>query len=157
MKRLILIFSAWLLLLPIVAPAQADAIENPWDLLLNEMTFKNVYSVKQGLYVPKARFAKELQAIEGEEITLKGFFLPVDVTGSVFVISYNPMKTCFFCNGAGIETILELNATEKHVSKFNRLKTDNFIEVKGVLELNPDDYTRLVYILNEAELVKVHR
>jgi hypothetical protein len=134
---------------------QIGTKDNVWEVLLNEVKIKYVYAVNYGTYLPKPKFRKELKQLDGKEIILKGFFLPVDVTGSVFVLSYNPMNMCFFCTGSGIETILEMNVKADQVNKFKRLKTDDYIKVKGVLKLNGNDFKHLVYILNNVELIEI--
>jgi hypothetical protein len=127
---------------------------NIWETFLNDVNIKYVYAINYDIYLPKPKFGKELKKLDGKEITVKGFYLPVDVTGNISVVSYNPMNMCFFCTGSGIETIIEINVADEHLSKFKKLKTDNYIAVKGILELNRNDYDHLIYILNEVELVE---
>ena len=91
--------------------------------------------------------------MNGQNITLRGFFMPVDMTSNVYVLSYNPTNMCFFCNGAGIETIVELNPKQEDLRNFKRLEADNYFEVKGRLRLNADDYEHLIYILDEVEFL----
>lgn len=105
--------------------------------------------------LPKPKFGKELKKLQGQTISVKGFFLPLDITGNVFVLSYNPMNMCFFCTGDGLQTIIELNVLPEHFKKFKRLKTDDYFEVKGKLKLNSNDYKHLIYILDEVEFVKL--
>jgi hypothetical protein len=73
--------------------------------------------------------------------------MPVYLTGNVYVISFTPSNMCFFCNGAGIESIVELNTKEDSRKSFMKLKTDDYIEVKGRLRLNTDDYEHAIYIM----------
>ncbi len=135
--------------------AQSPGENNIWDNLFGDVKMKYVYSSYYETYLPKPRFGSSLEALEGKEITLKGFFLPVDVTGDVFVVSYNPMNMCFFCTGSGIESIIEVNVRDEQLRHFGKLKADNYIKVKGILHLNVDDFEHLIYILNKAELVEV--
>ncbi len=128
---------------------------NHWDLLLNDIKVKYVYHDYYETYFPIVKFGKELKKLDGQQLELEGFFLPVDVTGAVLVLSYNPMSTCFFCTGSGIETIIEIDAKPELIKKFNNLKTDNFIKVRGNFKLNNENYEHLVYILNDAELIQV--
>lgn len=154
MKRIVTI--TFLILTTIsLSEAQTTSPDKTWDLLLNDVKIRYAYALNFDTYLPRPKFGNNLKKLEGQEVTIKGFFLPVDVTGSVFVVSYNPMKTCFFCTGSGIETIVEINPKADQLSKFKKLKTDNYIELKGKLRLNAKDYQHLVYVLNEAELVKI--
>ena len=54
----------------------------------------------------------------------------------------------------GIETVMEIFVKKGH-KELKRVKTDKFIEVKGILVLNRDDPNHLMYLLKDAELVKV--
>jgi hypothetical protein len=56
---------------------------------------------------------------------------------------------CFFCGGAGPETVMEVYAKES--VKY----TAEAIILRGKLELNDSDVNRLMYILNNAEMVRV--
>lgn len=55
------------------------------------------------------------------------------------------MASCFFCGGAGPETIIEVIFKKKPP-----FKTDQIVEITGILELNADDVDHCNYILKEA-------
>ncbi len=135
--------------------AQNLTNDKVWNLLLNNVKIKYIYSLRYDGMLPKPKFGKELKKLQGQTISVKGFFLPLDITGNVFVLSYNPMNMCFFCTGDGLQTIIELNVLPEHFKKFKRLKTDDYFEVKGKLKLNSNDYKHLIYILDEVEFVKL--
>ena len=126
-----------------------------WDKLLNDVEVKHQYSEKHNALVPKPNFGSKLQAMNGKIITIRGFSMPVDMTGNVFVLSYSPSTRCFFCNGAGIESVIELNPKKGELFLFKRLKTDDYHEVKGRLRLNVNDYDHLIYILDEVEFMQL--
>jgi hypothetical protein len=54
---------------------------------------------------------------------------------------------CFFCGGAGPETVMEVTSLEPVKYSTER------IVLKGKLLLNKDNINRLMYILIDAELV----
>lgn len=140
------------------AQGSDDQYENMgWEVLLKDVRMRYRYDTSHNAFIPIPRFGREIRALEGKEITLKGFFLPTDVSGNVIVLSYMPMAMCFFCAGAGIESVVEIHSTQQHKNRFRRLRTDDFIEIKGKLKLNPDDLDHLIYILEDAELIKVYR
>lgn len=152
----------FLLILILLAPApMADddgRFENMgWEILLNDVRTRYRYDNEYNAFIPIPRFGREVRAMEGTEITLKGFFLPADVSGNVIVLSYLPMAMCFFCSSAGIESVVEIHNIPQHNNRFRRLRTDDFIEIRGRLRLNADDLKHLIYILEDAELVKVYR
>lgn len=128
-----------------------------WNILLNDVRIRYRYSIEYNTFMQVPRFGSTVRALEGQEIVLRGFFLPADVTGDAFVLSHVPMQMCFFCAGAGIESVVELHSIVTHRMRFRRLSTDDFIEVRGRLKLNQDNLDHLIYILEDAELVRVFR
>jgi hypothetical protein len=132
-----------------------DSQKEIWSTLLYDVTIKYRYSIEYNAFMPKIKFGDKLKAMDGKKITLHGFYLPTDLTGMIFILSYAPSKMCFFCSGAGIESIVELNPKEEEKKKFEKLKTDNYFEVTGKLRLNADDNNHLIYILDDAEFIKI--
>jgi len=153
------IFSFTIALLLLNQPPDLEEHYNnrEWNILLNDVRMRFRYSVEYNTFVQVPRFGNTVKQLEGEEIVLRGFFLPADVTGDAFVLSHVPMQMCFFCAGAGIESVVELHSLVTHNMRFRRLSTDDFIEVKGRLKLNQDNLDHLIYILEDAELVKIFR
>lgn len=94
-------------------------------------------------------FSKEVEALNGKEITVEGWMIPLDeLRGeNYFVLSSLPFANCFFCGGAGPETVIEI------FSKKQIDFTEKKIKVTGVLTINADDPLRLMYILNEVRLI----
>src|SRR5687768_12597897 len=73
---------------------------------------------------------------EGKEMTLEGYYLPFDMNDEkAVVISKNPYSACFFCGGAGPESVAEV----VFASKPSRFKADQIITVTGILKLNDKD------------------
>lgn len=95
-------------------------------------------------------FSNEVKALEGKEVTITGYFLNLDPEGAVYILSKNPMASCFFCGVGGPETAVELNFT-----KDPPFKTDDIVTITGVLKLNSDDVEHFNYILivNKSEKV----
>ena len=88
--------------------------------------------------------------LNGKEVTVKGYIIPVEgyKNHQKFVFSTFPYNICFFCGGAGLETVMEIYADE--AVKY----TSDPVVLKGKLELNASDFNRLIYALNGATLVK---
>ena len=63
----------------------------------------------------------------------------------MLILSKNPMAACYFCGGSGPESIIEI-AFQKPPS----FKTDEVIEVEGILKLNNEDVEHCNYILEKA-------
>jgi hypothetical protein len=94
-------------------------------------------------------FSEEVKALDGKEIVVEGWMIPLDeLRGeNYFVLSSLPFANCFFCGGAGPETVIEV------FSKKQIDFTEKKIKVKGNLTINADDPLRLMYILNDTELI----
>ncbi len=96
----------------------------------------------------QATFGEALKKLAGKEISITGYMIPMDPMGITYVLSRNPNSTCFFCGGAGPETVLQLNMKP---SAIKRYKTDDKLTFKGILQLNEKDIHSLTYVLEEAE------
>ncbi len=94
----------------------------------------------------EADFSEKLSNLEGKEVSLIGFLLVLDGKQSVFMLSKNPMASCFFCGNGGPETISELSFEEK-----TSFQMDDLISVTGILRLNRRDPTRCYYLIENAK------
>jgi hypothetical protein len=124
--------------------AQADI----WKTL-GKLTYKKEYDAVLGFKVDKPIFGPEIKALEGKPITVKGYIIPTDGYKShkEFVFSAYPYSMCFFCGGAGPETVMEV------VAKSPIKYTTDPITIKGKLKLNASDVNKLIYALTDVELV----
>lgn len=113
--------------------------------------FDAKYNEKAAEYFLFPTFPAELKASVGKEIDLEGYYLPIDVEGDAYIIlSKFPYSQCFFCGGAGPESIAEIYF-KGTTPKF---EGDQFIRVKGKLKLNDADLEHGNFIVEEAVLVK---
>lgn len=113
--------------------------------------FETKYNEKAAEYFMMPVFPADLKALEGKEVSLEGYYMPIDVEGNVYIIlSKFPYSQCFFCGGAGPETIAEVYFKIKP-SKF---EADQFIRVKGKVKLNETDLEHGNFILTDAVLVE---
>jgi hypothetical protein len=116
---------------------------------LGKITYKKQYDEMLGFKVDVPVFSKELQDLEGKTITLKGYIIPVEGYKShkEFIFSAYPYNMCFFCGGAGPETVVEVK------SKSPISFTADPITIKGKLSLNATDVNKLMYSLSDVEKV----
>jgi hypothetical protein len=135
-----------LLSLSVSAFSQAALRDNTWKTL-SKITFKKEYDEVLGLKVDVPVFGPEVKALSGKEVTVKGYIIPTDGYKSQkeFVFSAFPYNMCFFCGGAGPETVMEIVAKEP--IKY----TSEPVYLKGILKLNGSDVNRLIYSLESAE------
>lgn len=105
---------------------------------------------KEGIHILTPKFDEKIKSLEGTYFTLRGYFIPTDIRSDKWIImSRVPMSQCFFCGGAGPESIVMIYFKEKAP----KLRTDQIITVRGKLRLNDDNLDDLNFILEDAELV----
>lgn len=139
------IITACIVLLHMISMAQ----DNTWKTLA-KVTYRKEYDELMGFKVDKPVFSDYIKNLEGKQITLKGYIIPVDGYKShkEFIFSAFPYSMCFFCGGAGPETVMEVKAKEP--IKY----TTESIVLTGILRLNSDDINRLMFKIENAVLKK---
>lgn len=129
--------------------AQAQDAANVWKTLA-KITFKKEYDDLLGFKVDRPVFSEDIQKLNGEEVTVTGYIIPVEgyKSHTEFIFSAYPYNMCFFCGGAGPESVMEVLAKEP--IKYSA----EAVTIRGKLELNSDDVNRLMYALSDVVLVK---
>ena len=129
--------------------------EVSWDLLA-KVTWAKAYVEELEGYYDLPRFHADIKAIEGQEVIISGFSIPLEVGSKTFALSAKPMVSCFFCTGVGFETIAEVIVKNDDTS-FDKIKTDQFLKIKGTLKTNRKDPEHLMYILENVKLVELKK
>jgi hypothetical protein len=126
-----------------------SAQDNTWKTL-SKITFKKQYDESLGFKVDVPVFSEDIKKLAGKEVKIKGYIIPVEGYKShkEFIFSAFPYNMCFFCGGAGPETVMEVYA--KDAIKYSA----EAVTLKGKLELNDSDVNRLIYTLKDVELAK---
>ncbi|RKQ51322.1 hypothetical protein BXY85_2345 [Roseivirga pacifica] len=137
--RFLFIFS--FLLLPISQP-------EGWEIF-GKVVFEPQYFEELDMYFEVPVFDKNLIALENSEVTLSGYHIPLALDSSV-VISSLPFSSCFFCGGAGPETVAEIQFSELP----KNIYPDQLIKARGKLKLNATDVNHMNFILTEAKLIE---
>ena len=133
-----------------VASFSTFAQTDGW-LAFAKTKFDAKFNSQAGEYFLYPTFSPDLKAMAGKEFSLEGYYLPIDVEGNAYIIlSKFPYSQCFFCGGAGPESIAEVFFKVKP-GKFD---PDQYIRVKGKLKLNEADLEHGNFILEEAVLIK---
>lgn len=140
MGRLFLLF----LFVTFVGTSGVAQEELTWDDFA-DVNFEPVYNEKYDMHFLMPKFGEKIASFNGEEVRIKGYFLDISGSGEIFLVSQNPMASCFFCGAAGPETIVEVSFKEKP-----SFKTDDIVIVTGVLELNVNNVDHCNYIMKEA-------
>ncbi len=114
-----------------------------------EEVWKTLMSVKseqrRDAHVPKFEAAQ--RALDGKQITLTGYMYAYEEAPihKFFMLSFYPVSMCYFCGGAGPESVIEV------IMKKPLRATSKQITLKGTLKLNDTDKERLFYILLATE------
>lgn len=120
-------------------------VELTWKTL-TDVEFKDIYVKELDAYYWKPTFGASIKSLEGKEVFITGYVIPVDYDANFYVVSRYPYANCFFCGGGGPESVVDLRFTAKH----RAYKTDERLTFKGKLKLNGDDVYQMNYILEGA-------
>lgn len=124
--------------------------KNGWDLFASVKFTEQFYKELNEFYLVPLLDSK-IRAYEGKEVTLEGYYMPFDIGNQyTIVLSKNSYSQCFFCGGAGPESVAEV----VFLSRPPKFKIDQIITVTGKLKLNDKDLNRMNFILEQAQLNK---
>lgn len=142
MRKLLIIFF-WLLV-STVSAQETDA----WKIL-SEVRFETMSTRGDGYEMDVPRFSDRLKSYNGKRITVKGYLIPLSEMGGkqAYMLSSLPFSSCYFCGGAGPETVIEIET--KQTISF----TTNQIAMEGVFVLNDKDPDHHMYILKQAKRI----
>jgi len=122
-----------------------------WEIF-EDTRFKWEFDEDLGLEVEIPIFDDNIVKLGGQEVTLTGHYLPLELEGNRIILSKFPYAQCFFCGGGvGQESVaeVEFGAVQRP------FRMDELITVKGRLKLNVRDYEHLVFILTDAKVIQL--
>ncbi len=93
----------------------------------------------------RATFGPKMRALEGKEVIIIGYLLVLDGRQTIYLLSKNPMASCFFCGNGGPETIMDLQFSQKPA-----FEMDDLVSVQGTLRLNGSDANACYYRIENA-------
>lgn len=131
------------------AQAQKSARIIDWKLLA-KVEFVDQYFAEFEAWYLIPKFKPEVQALNNQDIIIKGYVIPMDVEGGEYALSAYPFSACFFCGGAGPESVIKLELKEKA----ERYETDDIMTFTGTLVLNDSDIDNFNYILKNCRALK---
>ena len=111
---------------------------------LTDVEFKDVYVEELDAYYWKPIFGPSVENLEGKKFHITGYVIPVDIDEDFYVLSRYPFANCFFCGGAGPETVVDLQFTGHSPREY---ATDERLTFAGELKLNSDDVYQMNYII----------
>ena len=110
---------------------------------LTDVDFKDVYVEELDAYYWKPIFGPSVKDLEGKKFYITGYVIPVDIDEDFYVLSRYPFANCFFCGGAGPETVVDLQFSNDP----REYATDERLTFAGELKLNADDVYQMNYII----------
>ena len=131
---------------PALEVPAGDLAELTWQVL-SDVEFKDVYLEELDAYYWMPKFGPQVIAAEGKDFFITGYMIPVDVDEDFYVLSRYPFANCFFCGGAGPESVIDLRFPGKSERAY---QTDERLTFRGTLRLNADDVYQMNYILDGA-------
>lgn len=131
-----------------VPPGTSNPVKLSWEAL-RDVTFKKKWYAEESVYMLYPTFGQTIQKMNGKAVELTGYVLPVDLESNVYVLSAFPYSACFFCGGAGPESVVAL----KFKKPGRKFKTDERRTFRGTLKLNADNIYELNYVIADAEMV----
>lgn len=129
-------------------PQDTTVLKVTWKQL-SDVIFDRKWDEKMQMPMLYPSFSRTIKAMHGKNISISGYVIPVDVKSGMYVLSANPNSSCFFCGGAGPETIMTL----KFKSGKPAFDTDDYVRFQGRLRLNEKNIYELYYNLDDAVLV----
>ncbi len=125
-----------------------DNTPEGWHIF-SEVEFVPKFFEEAGGHLAVPKVTEELKLIEGTEVELSGFYIPLELDSSI-MLSALPYSSCFFCGGGGPETVAEVQVFPLP----KKLAPDAFLRVRGKLKFNDSDLTHLNFILEDASVIK---
>lgn len=132
-----------------VVAQQPEWISEGW-LLFYKVKFEPKYFKDEDETYLVPVFPPSVKARVGTAVSLSGYYMPFKLDGHRVILSKYPYSACFFCGGAGPETVVEVVFTDASP----KLKVDDVISVKGKLRLNDSDVNHMNFILYDAALLE---
>ena len=129
----------------------AELLEKPYTELtwqtLSDVEFRDVFLEELQAYYWKPTFGPKVLKSEGKDFFITGYVIPVDIDEDFYVLSRYPFANCFFCGGAGPETVVDLPFPGRVPREY---VTDERLTFAGTLKLNADDIYQMNYIITGA-------
>lgn len=128
-------------------PNKDGVVVLDWNIM-NDVKLNECFNEEIGEYFWCPEFGSIMRGLQGKTVALQGYVLPLD--GGYFVLSMNPMASCYFCGGGGPQSMVDLKFKSPRA-----FKMDAHLMFKGKLRLNKDNIEELFYILDDADVYKV--
>ena len=142
-KIYIILIITWLSILTL--QAQTDL---SWDILA-DVSFEEEKIEGTDSYWLVPTFGEMINLFDKQEVIISGYLIIVDLEDNFCVLSRHPFSSCFFCGGAGPESIIELQFDEP----VKGVKMDQRVLVQGRLQLNKSDVDHFNFIVTNVRII----
>jgi len=115
---------------------------------LSDISIERIEDKENFISYNEAKFGEDLLKLDSTEIYISGYLIPIDAMGLTYALSRNPNASCFFCGGAGPETVVLLRIKPEN---YKRYATDTRMTFSGRLKMNKNDKDSFIYVLYDAE------
>lgn len=126
-----------------------QAVELQWQTL-GDVTYRKKWNAEMKMDFMYPVFGDKVKKLNGKDLYIEGFIIPLNIQDGLYAISYNPYSSCYFCGGAGPESVISL----KFKNKPRRYDTDEYLTIRGTMALNDTDVNDFIYIFKNAEEYK---
>ncbi len=117
---------------------------------LEDVRFVEYFDRDREEWSLEANYPDNIEALHQREIRITGYIIPLDVSGQVYALSAFAFSSCFFCGGAGPETVMGITFAEAPPI----LHTDDVVEITGTLLIARRPGMEFHYTMSNAKIVK---
>ncbi|WP_417588401.1 DUF3299 domain-containing protein [Owenweeksia hongkongensis] len=147
MRKLALILLFVIASVPSLMAQKSTEID--WKFL-SKVDFVDKYFEEYEAWYLFPEFSEPIKKLDGKKVKIKGYVIPLDVEDNLYALSAYPFSSCFFCGGAGPESVMSL----KFKGKPRHFDTDDVATFEGTLHLNTTDLDTFNYVLQNAQEVE---
>lgn len=124
-----------------------EAVTIDWGLLQDiKYDLKYIEDLEMSVYTPL--FSDAIKKLDGKEVIIEGYIIPLLEEGNEVALSANPYASCFFCGAAGPASVMSVFLKEDG----EKFKLDDIRKFRGKLKLNYDDPEQFYYMLEDARV-----
>ncbi len=146
-----LLLSSLVVLLCLSAYAQQTTIGLVKWSTLDSVTYSEMFVKEWGDYMAVPVFPEHVKQLNGSQIEVEGYVIPLDRSGRMMMLSARPNAECFFCGKGSPTSVMKL--AFKHPSV--RYEMDAYKRFRGKLIVDKESVFGPFYFLEQAEEVEV--
>lgn len=143
LKHLIVV----LLALQISSFINEEPVNISWKSL-SETSFSEYFNETKNIWTLEGLFPMSIRELNGSDVKITGYVIPLDIKERSYVLSAYPYSSCYFCGGAGPESIVNLQLNDLK----DYIETDAIKTFSGVLVLQSRPKNGFYFTLINARI-----